>query len=308
MVNENFSKMAQFISELRKEKKLTQKELAEQLGVTDKAVSKWERGLSCPDISLLSKLSHILGVTISELLNGEKAGSSAPEVNAIVEATLQYADTATKSIITKNVRWKYVAITSALSLLVVLIIISCSSAINGGLVWSVLPVNIVGVVWIIVMLGVFVMGKNKIASLLLCGLVIFITTFYYSSLNQAATRNINAYGVFNGFTIEYIPHYTIILVMFIVSIAVTAVSFRIQNKKISGDKAFLLTAVSITIIIASVLTGPAIMDYVDIHGLGVNPTFTILLLLTFLMNCVSLAMLAKRHRRQIPEKQKTGNH
>ena len=286
--------MAQFISELRKEKKLTQKELAEQLGVTDKAVSKWERGLSCPDISLLSKLSHILGVTISELLNGEKAGSSAPEVNAIVEATLQYADTATKSIITKNVRWKYVAITSALSLLVVLIIISCSSAINGGLVWSVLPVNIVGVVWIIVMLGVFVMGKNKIASLLLCGLVIFITTFYYSSLNQAA--------------IEYIPHYTIILVMFIVSIAVTAVSFRIQNKKISGDKAFLLTAVSITIIIASVLTGPAIMDYVDIHGLGVNPTFTILSLLTFLMNCVSLAMLAKRHRRQIPEKQKTGNH
>ena len=303
MVNENFSKMAQFISELRKEKKLTQKELAEQLGVTDKAVSKWERGLSCPDISLLSKLSHILGITISELLNGEKAGSSTPEVNAIVEATLQYADTATKSIITKNVRWKYVAITSALSLLVVLIIISCSSAINGGLVWSVLPVNIVGVVWIIVMLGVFVMGKNKIASLLLCGLVIFITTFYYSSLNQAATRNINAYGAFNGFTIEYIPHYTIILVMFIVSIAVAAVSFRIQNKKISGDKAFLLAAVSITIIIVSVLTGPAIMDYVDIHGLGVKPMFTILSMLTFLMNCVALALLSKRHRRQIAEKQ-----
>ena len=44
MINKNFSKMAQLISELRKEKKLTQKDLAEQLGVTDKAVSKWERG------------------------------------------------------------------------------------------------------------------------------------------------------------------------------------------------------------------------------------------------------------------------
>ena len=298
MANEDFSKMSQFISELRKEKKLTQKELAAQLGVTDKAVSKWERGLGCPDISLLSKLSRILGVTTSELLNGEKAEPSIPEVDAIVETTLQYADTTTKSIIAKSSRWKY--ITMALS--VILILIGCSLAIDGGLAWSVLPVRIIGLAWIIVMLGAFAMGKNKIGSLLLCGLVIFITTFYYSSMNQAATRNINAYGVFNGFTMEYIPHYTIILVMFIVSIAVAVISFWIQNKKISSDKVFLLTTGSITIIILSVLTGSSIMDYVDINGLGVNPTFTILLLLTFLMNCVSLTMLAIRHRKQITEK------
>lgn len=298
MANEDFSKMSQFISELRKEKKLTQKELAEQLGVTDKAVSKWERGLGCPDISLLSKLSRILGVTTSELLNGEKAEPSIPEVDAIVETTLQYADTTTKSIIAKSSRWKY--ITMALS--VILILIGCNLAIDGGLAWSVLPVRIIGLAWIIVMLGAFAMGKNKIGSLLLCGLVIFITTFYYSSMNQAATRNINAYGVFNGFTMEYIPHYTIILVMFIVSIAVAVISFWIQNKKISGDKVFLLTTGSITIIILSVLTGSSIMDYVDNNGLGVNPTFTILLLLTFLMNCVSLTMLAICHRKQITEK------
>lgn len=298
MANEDFSKMSQFISELRKEKKLTQKELAAQLGVTDKAVSKWERGLGCPDISLLSKLSRILGVTTSELLNGEKAEPSIPEVDAIVETTLQYADTTTKSIIAKNSRWKY--ITMALS--VILILIGCNLAIDRGLAWSLLPVRIIGLAWIIVMLGAFAMGKNKIGSLLLCGLVIFITTFYYSSMNQAATRNINAYGVFNGFTMEYIPHYTIILVMFIVSIAVAVISFWIQNKKISSDKVFLLTTGSITIIILSVLTGSSIMDYVDINGLGVNPTFTILLLLTFLMNCVSLTMLAIRHRKQITEK------
>ncbi len=146
------------------------------------------------------------------------------------------------------------------------------------------------------------MGKNKIGSLLLCGLVVFITTFYYSSMNRATTRDINAYGVFNGFQNAYIPHYTIILVMFIVSIAAAAVSFWIQNKKISGDKVFLLAVVSITIIILSILTVPAIMDYVDINGLGVNPTFTILLQLAFLMNCVSLTLLAIRHRRQIAEK------
>lgn len=295
MGNENLSKMAQFISELRKEKKLTQKELAEQLGVTDKAVSKWERGLSCPDISLLSKLSHELGVTTSELLNGEKAEPSAPEVEAMVEATLQSADTATKNVIAKSTRWKCVAIVSVIFLLGILVVIGCNWAIDSGMGWFILPVNITAFVWLAVMLGVFVMGKNKIASLLLCGLVIFITTFYYSSLNQAPTKDISAFGVFNGFQNAYIPHYTIILVMFIVSIAVAVISFWIQNKKISGDKVFLLVTVSITIIILSVLTLPSIMDYVDINGLGVNPKFTILLLLTFLINCVSLAMLAKRH-------------
>ncbi|HBC95136.1 MAG TPA: hypothetical protein DCZ10_20150 [Pelotomaculum sp.] len=306
MINEGFSKMAQFISELRKEKKLTQKELAEQLGVTDKAVSKWERGLSCPDISLLSKLSHVLGVTISELLNGKKAEPSAPDVDAIVEATLQYADTATKSVIAKNAGWKYVAIVSVVFLLSVLILIACISAIDGGLAWHLLPLRTTVFIWLAVMLGVFVMGKSKIASLLLCGFFIYIITFYYSSLNLATTRDISVYGVFNGFQNAYLPHYTIVLVMFIVSIAVVVISFWIQNKKISDDKVFLFVAVNITIMILSELTLQSMVDYVDINGLGINPKFTILSILTFLMNCVSLAMLAKRHRRQIAELSKAG--
>lgn len=301
MVNENFSKMAQFISELRKEKKLTQKELAEQLGVTDKAVSKWERGLCCPDISLLSKLSNILGVTTSELLNGEKYGAPAPGVEAMVEATLQYADTATKSAIAKNVRWKYVAIVSVVFLVSVFILIACISAIDSGLGWSILPLKITVFIWLAVMFGAFVMEKNKIASLLLCGFFIYITTFYYSSLNQATTRDISAYGVFNGFQSATLPHHTIILVMFIVSIALAVISFWIQNKKISDDKVFFFAAVTITMMIVSELTSQSMVDYVDINGLGVNPKFTILSILTFLMNCISLTMLAKGHKRQITQ-------
>lgn len=61
-----------FISELRKEKGLTQAELAEKLNVTDKAVSKWETGRSIPDVSLLIPLSENLGVTVTELLKGER--------------------------------------------------------------------------------------------------------------------------------------------------------------------------------------------------------------------------------------------
>ncbi len=72
MENVNNEKFAEFILELRKEKALTQKQLAEQIGISDKAVSKWERGLSLPDITLLIPLSEVLGVTTTELLSGRR--------------------------------------------------------------------------------------------------------------------------------------------------------------------------------------------------------------------------------------------
>lgn len=56
------------IAALRKEKGLTQLELAEKMGITDKAVSKWERDLSCPDVSSLPKLAEILEVSVDQLM------------------------------------------------------------------------------------------------------------------------------------------------------------------------------------------------------------------------------------------------
>ncbi|MBQ7295591.1 MAG: helix-turn-helix transcriptional regulator [Clostridia bacterium] len=61
-----------FICQRRKELSLNQKQLADKLGVTDKAVSKWETGRSAPDISLLVPLSEVLGVSVVEILQGEK--------------------------------------------------------------------------------------------------------------------------------------------------------------------------------------------------------------------------------------------
>lgn len=74
-----------FLVQLRKEKGLTQKELAEKLYVSDKAVSKWERGLSLPDISLLTPLAEILGVTVTELLRGERLGTESLPVEQVEE-------------------------------------------------------------------------------------------------------------------------------------------------------------------------------------------------------------------------------
>lgn len=70
------SEFSDFLYELRKEKNLTQSELAEKLGITNKAVSKWETGDAMPDTAQLLPLAGILGVSVDELLRGERAASS----------------------------------------------------------------------------------------------------------------------------------------------------------------------------------------------------------------------------------------
>jgi transcriptional regulator with XRE-family HTH domain/DNA-directed RNA polymerase subunit RPC12/RpoP len=68
----DYNKIGEFIRNERKEKKLTQAKLAEQLFVSEKTVSKWETGNGIPDTNLLPKLCEILGVSLNELLNGER--------------------------------------------------------------------------------------------------------------------------------------------------------------------------------------------------------------------------------------------
>ena len=68
----NQERIGRFISEQRKKKNMTQSELAEKLGVTDKSVGNWENGRNMPDLSLFKPLCDILGITINDLLSGEK--------------------------------------------------------------------------------------------------------------------------------------------------------------------------------------------------------------------------------------------
>ena len=68
----NQIKIGEFISSQRRKNSLTQAALAEKLGITDRAVSKWERGKGLPDVSLMLDLCENLGITVNELLNGEK--------------------------------------------------------------------------------------------------------------------------------------------------------------------------------------------------------------------------------------------
>ena len=71
----NQEKMGKFIASLRKEKEMTQYELAEKIPISRDAVSKWESGKRCPDPQILVRLSEIFNVTINELLYGEKTSN-----------------------------------------------------------------------------------------------------------------------------------------------------------------------------------------------------------------------------------------
>lgn len=86
-------KFGTFLSRLRRERGITQKGLAEKLYVSDKAVSKWERGASLPDISLLQPLADMFDVTITELLSGQRLAPDQPltvqEVEPLVGGTLR---------------------------------------------------------------------------------------------------------------------------------------------------------------------------------------------------------------------------
>lgn len=91
----SIEQFAIFISEQRKQRGLTQSDLAKKLNVTDKAVSKWERGLNYPDISTIEELAKVFDVTVLELLNGEKKMDLDPKekesIDKAVTETLDFS-------------------------------------------------------------------------------------------------------------------------------------------------------------------------------------------------------------------------
>ena len=89
----DLKKTGALIAELRRQKNLTQRELAAQLGVTDKAISRWETGKGFPDVSILDRLANTLDVTITEIVNGERNDPEnvTSESDQVVLSALGYA-------------------------------------------------------------------------------------------------------------------------------------------------------------------------------------------------------------------------
>lgn len=129
--------MGRFIQSLRKEQELTQRSLAEQLQITDKAVSKWERGLSCPDITLLPALAAALGVTVSELLNGARDAAPADPARC-AETALGYAAQA-RARDSRALRRRLLLVWGLTLFAGALVCGVCDLALNGRPGWSLIP-------------------------------------------------------------------------------------------------------------------------------------------------------------------------
>lgn len=99
------------IAQVRKEKELTQKDLAETLHVSVQAVSKWERGLNCPDIGLLEPLAEALDLTVTELLSGQRGEQPGEEA---VRDSLRFGENQLRP---KIRRWKWLFFAAAMLLL-----------------------------------------------------------------------------------------------------------------------------------------------------------------------------------------------
>lgn len=84
-------KTGRLIAQARKERGLTQRELAKRLHVSDRAVSKWERGLNLPEAALFEPLCQALGITVTELLRGERAEASVPVLEQAVDEAVALA-------------------------------------------------------------------------------------------------------------------------------------------------------------------------------------------------------------------------
>lgn len=101
-------KFGKFIKELRQEQNMTQKELADKINLTDKAISKWERGLSFPDITMLNTLADVFGVSESEILNGERGSEEQVDVEKAVQEAIEKVTLSKEKRERRIAKWKQI--------------------------------------------------------------------------------------------------------------------------------------------------------------------------------------------------------
>ncbi len=118
----DMQKIGTFLAELRKEKNLTQDELGAQIGVTNKTVSRWETGSYLPPVEMLQTLGDTFGVSINEILNGERISDG--NYKDISEQNIKSALTKSDSVIAKHrkiMNWVIAVVVAALYITISLI-------------------------------------------------------------------------------------------------------------------------------------------------------------------------------------------
>lgn len=172
------TEIGKFIARCRKEKKITQAQLAEKLNITDRAVSKWETGKSMPDSSIMLELCEILGITVNELLRGEKIDVEHYEKKA--DENLIALKRKDENNITKN---GIISILfSVVFLIGIMVCLICNIAISGSLTWSLIPVGSIVFAWAISFPSIILGKKGIFVSCMSFSIFIVPYLFLLSSL------------------------------------------------------------------------------------------------------------------------------
>lgn len=219
----NQVEIGKFIAKCRKEKKLTQAQLAEKLNITDRAVSKWETGKSMPDSSIMLELCEILGITVNELLSGEKIDMESYEKKADENLiTLKKKD---ENNMTKN--FIISILFSATLLIGIMVCLICNIAISGSLTWSLIPVSSIVFAWVISFPSIILGKRGIIVSFI--SLSVFIVPYLFLLGSLLKVKEVFSVGAVIAVT-------SIVFLWIIV-----AVFKRIKSKLVALGTTFLST-------------------------------------------------------------------
>lgn len=195
--------MGRFIAELRKAKGMTQLDLGNKLHITDKAISKWERGLSSPDIGLLPQLADILDVSVGDLLRGKYTNVAKVNTNSSVSEILHYAE--------KTVQEKYSTIKLAFALsftaLLLLGIIVCAIvdvAITNSFSWSLYPISSIIFAWCVLSPILFSGKKGSVSSMIALTVLIVPYLFVLDKIAAAEGSILKAGAVVAAISMAFL--------------------------------------------------------------------------------------------------------
>ena len=185
----NQTEIGEFIAKCRKEKKLTQAQLAERLNITDRAVSKWKTGKSMPDSYIMLELCEILGITVNDLLSGEKISMESYEKKA--DENLIALKRKDENNMTKNAVISLLF--SATLLIGIMVCLICNIAISGNLTWSLIPISSIVFVWVVSFPSIILGKKGMLISLI--SLSAFVIPYLFLLSRLIKVKEVFSVGV-----------------------------------------------------------------------------------------------------------------
>lgn len=257
----DYKKIGEFICELRKEKDMTQKDLADKLHITEQAVSKWERGRGCPDISLFKPLSKTLDVSINELMNGERIKDE--EIKEKADDAILNALNHSHGLLNKRKKQFILVIAGIIMILYGFNTYGFSNdyfSVFYGHIYSIYDaiVIILGILSGIVAIIIGLMGRNKKGFIVIVACILIAII----GLNIYNYYNMDYINIF-GFTIDGANIIRFIIVMLGTSTVAIGIMF---------GKSKLRSLLAIILLSLAVLLGSYIIDIVTYNNVTVGIT------------------------------------